>query len=80
VDSETISRNKSRDLLNGEELRKLGIRLLDIDVKAKLLSNSKRGDLAESLKKVNIMIPKRTNYRKLCISNRWKVSNSNLRS
>lgn len=63
VDGETISRDKSRDLLDGEELSELGIRLLDVDVKTKLLSDSKRGDLAESLKKkkVSTAISKKKN-------------------
>lgn len=51
MNGETISRDKSRNLLNREELSELGIRFLDINVKTKVLSNGKRGDLAESLKK-----------------------------
>lgn len=83
VDGETISRDKSRDLLDGEELSELGIRLLDVDVKTKLLSDSKRGDLAESLKKKKLALrfqKKKTNYKKLCIGNRQTFSNNDLRS
>lgn len=83
MDGETISRDKSRDLLDGEELSELGIRLLDVDVKTKLLSDSKRGDLAESLKKKKVstaISKKKTNYKKLCIGNRQTFSNNDLRS